>query len=241
VASESPSVSIIFQDKHLLVLSKPSGLPTTSPDDGPCLAAIAKTLDPGAERMHASSRLDADVTGLVTFARTTRGIAALREARAKNQYQRLYLALAETAPQPGEGRWDFPIAIDTRDPRKRMVVPTESRIAHKLAATRYAVRSVASHGVLLELRPETGRTHQLRLHASHAGVPLLGDVHYKGKKHITTPDGRVHLARRVMLHCAELVLPRVDAEGSHTLRAPVPADMRALWTALGGEASLLDQ
>src|SRR5690349_10687472 len=68
-----PEVRVAHQDEHLLVVIKPPGLPTTSPDpEGECLAAIVRRLEPRAQRMHATSRLDRDVTGLVTFAKTDR-------------------------------------------------------------------------------------------------------------------------------------------------------------------------
>lgn len=235
---ESNGVAVILRDKHLLVLNKPSGLSTTSPDGSECLTSIAKKLDPTAQRMHASSRLDAEVTGLVTFARTTIAIAALKEAREKGNYKRLYLGLAHQAPSPADGSWRESIAIDSRDPRKRVVA--KAGAPSKEAHTDYRIRATTLNASLLELRPQTGRTHQLRVHASHAGSPLLGDVHYGGKRHITTSDGRVHVAKRVMLHCFELVLPRIDGTGTHTLRAEVPKDMRDLWIALGGDAISLD-
>lgn len=235
---EEKGVGVVLRDKHLLVLNKPTGLSTTSPDGSECLTSIAKKMDPTAQRMHASSRLDAEVTGLVTFARTTLAIAALKQAREKGEYKRLYLGLVLHPPTPSEGEWRESIAIDARDPRKRVVAKpgTPSKDAHTL----YRVRATCLNATLLELRPQTGRTHQLRVHASHAGLPLLGDVNYGGKKHITTSDGRVHVAKRVMLHCFELVLPRIDGTGIHTLRAEVPKDMRDLWLALGGDAVALE-
>lgn len=234
MSAVNASVEVVHRDAHLLVLWKPSGLSTTSPDDSPCLATMARELDPDAERMHPSSRLDAEVTGLVTFARTSLAIEALKEARARGQYKRLYLAIAERAPSPPSGEWNAAIAIDSRDPRKRVATSTRARKDAKESLTRYEVRSTATHAVLLNLWPQTGRTHQLRVHADHAGLPLVGDVHYGGKKHITTPDGRVHLARRTMLHCYELDLPAIGRGTPLHLRAHVARDMESLWTALGG-------
>src|SRR6266545_3893474 len=72
---------VVHRDDDLLVIDKPSGLPTTSPDGVNCLASWAREHDPDAPRLHASSRLDAEVTGLVTFARTSRAIQQLTAAR----------------------------------------------------------------------------------------------------------------------------------------------------------------
>lgn len=234
----TPNVEIVHRDEHLLVLWKPSGLPTTSPDDGPCLVNVAKELDPDAERMHPSSRLDAEVTGLVTFARTSRAIDVLKTARERGTYKRLYLGLVEREPNPPSGDWRAAIAIDPKDPRRRVVATGPASPHVKNAHTRYSVRARAAHGVLLNLWPQTGRTHQLRVHTAHAGISLIGDVHYGGKKHITTPDGRVHLARRTMLHCFELELPGVAAREPLKLRARMPRDFETLWVSLGGAADV---
>ncbi|HKP57025.1 MAG TPA: pseudouridine synthase, partial [Polyangiales bacterium] len=96
---------VVFRDADLLVLDKPSGLPTTSPDGGECLAAWARAHDPDAPRMHPSSRLDAEVTGLVTLARTPRAIQQLTAARAAGQYRRFYVGLAGRSPEPPAGDW----------------------------------------------------------------------------------------------------------------------------------------
>lgn len=229
------SVRVVHRDEQLLVLYKPPGLPTTSPDGRGCLVEVAKGLDPRAPRLHPSSRLDAEVSGLVTFARTRRATHALLDARAAGAYGRLYLAVATGAPEPPEGRWEGAVAIDPRDKRRR-IVPDASQPATgaRQAQTDYRVRERAPEGAaLLELRPQTGRTHQLRVHAAAAGVALLGDVVYGGPRRLVRPDGRVVTARRVMLHCARLTLPDVARRGGTlTFSEPLPDDMAAVWEAL---------
>lgn len=229
------SVRVVHRDEQLLVLYKPPGLPTTSPDGGACLVAVAKRLDPRAPRLHPSSRLDAEVSGLVTFARTRRATQALLDARAAGAYGRLYLAVAPGAPDPEEGRWEGAIAIDPSDKRRRIVVGSpDAAPGAREAQTDYRVRERAAEGAaLLELRPRTGRTHQLRVHAAAAGVALLGDVVYGGPRRVVRPEGRVVTARRVMLHCASLTLPDVARAGrTLTLSESLPEDMAAVWQAL---------
>jgi 23S rRNA-/tRNA-specific pseudouridylate synthase len=230
--------TVVHRDADLLVLYKPAGLPTTSPDGEGCLASLARALDPDAPRMHASSRLDAEVTGLVTFARTDRAIAALTAARRQGKYGRFYLALASSAPQPERGEWHWEIAKDPRNPRRRVAQPAGSgRGAH--ASSRYEVLCTLSHAALLGLRPETGRTHQLRVHAAEAGVALLGDKHYAGPMRVVLADGRVLRAPRVMLHCARLTLPGIASAAPLTLDADVAQDMSELFAQLGGDPELL--
>lgn len=242
---EPSAIRIAHRDAHLLVVEKPSGLATTTPGDELALTQLVATLDPEAPRLHATSRLDAEVTGLVTFARTREANDALLAARRDGTYRRLYLALVAQAPAPAEGRWEAALAIDPQDKRRRVVVtdpaalPPERRA--RSAATRYALRASAPAGALLALHPETGRTHQLRVHAAHAGAPLFGDVIYGGPRRLVRDDGRVVTARRVMLHCATLVLPDVARPGATLeVTSAVPEDFASAWWGLGGEPDALD-
>jgi 23S rRNA-/tRNA-specific pseudouridylate synthase len=236
---DASGVRIVHQDNHLLVLEKPTGLSTTSPDGTNCLASLARELDPHAPRMHASSRLDAEVTGLVTFARTERAIAALLQARRDGAYRRLYLGLSDRALSPTSGTFDWAIGLDARDPRKRVPLPAGDARG-QVALSRYEVRCALPQVALFALRPETGRTHQLRVHVAKAGAPLLGDRPYGGTQRIVCDDGRVIRARRVMLHCARVEVPAVEGSENHVFVAPVPSDFRELFASLGGDATLLD-
>lgn len=229
--------SVAYRDADLLVLVKPAGLATTSPDGRDCLVAIAHELDPRAPRLHPTSRLDAEVTGLVTFARTERATTRLLEARRRGDYHRRYLALASRAPEPAEGRWSWPIALDRTDKRRRVAGHGPSE---RHAETEYRTAGSVSGAACLHLYPHTGRTHQLRVHASKAGCPLLGDVHYGGPRRVTRADGRVVTASRVMLHCAELDLPASDPKARIRLFCEAPDDLRSVWAALGGEPSALE-
>lgn len=238
-------VRVLHRDDDLLVLYKPSGLPTTSPDGKRCLTEVAAKLDPDAPRLHASSRLDAEVTGLVTFARTTRAIEALLHARSQGRYERFYLALTAAAPEQNQGSWTWPIDRDPRDPRKRVARDDAARSMPRAreALTHYHVLSRQPLIALWLLRPMTGRTHQLRVHAARAGFPLLGDRHYGGAMQRTLNDGRVLRAPRVMLHCAHVRVPAPERGGGGTqlldFEAEVPDDFRRLWLALGGEPEAL--
>jgi len=203
-----PKVEIVYRDRDLLVLDKPAGLPTTSPDpSAETLVRVAALLDPEAERLHPSSRLDAEVSGLVTFARNPSATRFLLDARAAGRYERVYLALALTPPSPAQGEWSGAIAIDPRDKRKRRVQDDERAGSAKPASTVYRTLARGAHGAVLWLEPRTGRTHQLRVHAAAAGSPLFGDRAYGGPARLVLADGRVVAARRVMLHCTRIGLP----------------------------------
>lgn len=238
---------VVYEDDALCVVYKPSGLPTTAPGGGRSLARWVAAQRPG--KLHATSRLDAPVTGLVTFARTKRANAHLLEARRAGRYGRGYLALALGELDPSAGVWERSIAIDPRDRRLRIAVdPGERGQRVQAARTTYRLRErvrFAEGGSIdvalaLWLTPHTGRTHQLRVHAADAGAPLLGDVRYGGPRRVALADGRVVRAARVMLHCAWLRLPRLEGEGDLELSAPAPDDLRAVWIALGGSPEALE-
>jgi 23S rRNA pseudouridine1911/1915/1917 synthase len=228
-------VRVVHRDESFLVVEKPSGVPTTSPSDETTLVRLVQALDPRAPRLHPSSRLDAEVSGVVIFARTPAATEHLLAARKAGAYERVYFGLAARAPEPSAGEWHGAIAHDTRDPRKRRVAPQGEGDA-QLAHTLYRTLQQVTGAVLLELKPQTGRTHQLRVHAAHAGVPLLGDRHYGGPPRVTFGDGRVLGVRRTMLHCRRVTVPDPAGSGVLCFEAEPPADMQTLWTALGGDA-----
>lgn len=226
-------IAVAYEDDDLLVVIKPARLPTTAPGGGDCLTRRLEVARGAA--LHPSSRLDAEVTGLVTFARTRRAIDALLRARREGRYHRGYLAITTRALAAREGVWDASIALSPRDARLRVALaPGQKGARAQRARTTWQLREATPHGALLWLTPHTGRTHQLRVHAAHAGAPLFGDHRYGGERRVTLADGRVVSARRVMLHCAWLSLPAIAGEGALTLEAPVPDDLRAAWIALGG-------
>lgn len=233
-----PPVEVAHEDRDLLVVHKPAGLPTTAPDGGDCLTRRLERAS-GAS-LHPTSRLDAEVTGLVTFAKSKAAIEALLRARREGRYGRGYLAITTRPLTPAEGVWDASIAIDPRDPKLRVaLLPGQKGKRTQRARTTYLVREAVSHGAALWLTPHTGRTHQLRVHAAHAGAPLFGDHRYGGDKRVVLADGRVVRARRVMLHCAWLRLPAIEGSASIDVEAPAPEDLRAAWIALGGSEAAL--
>lgn len=214
-------ITVLFQSADVVVVDKPAGIPTEPGRDGGASlrdrteAALGKR--PGGRAPHAVSRLDTNVTGAVVFALTERGAKALAEARQAGTYLRVYLALAFGALEE-RGVWRKPIdgapaetlyrSVDRAGPDAR---PTS----------------------LLGLTPRTGRTHQIRIHASSGGAPLVGDRRYGGPSTVPARSGRMLPAGRPMLHAAAVVIPTGDAEGT-LVRSPIAEDMRALWSALDG-------
>jgi RluA family pseudouridine synthase len=232
VAAES--VQVLFKGRGWVAVDKPAGIPTI-PDQGGAAHALvaraARTLSLDPSRLHPTSRLDRDVSGVVVFALDRAAAERLQSARERHAYERRYLALATRAPTPAEGTWDVPIGRG-RDARHRAPNGRDATDARTHFAT---VARSPGDAVLLALAPVTGRTHQIRVHASHAGAPLLGDRAYGGPTRATLPSGRVLSYGRVFLHAA-----RVTVEGVAIL-SPVPDALRDAWLALGGEAGAWDK
>jgi len=241
-------VPVVYRDAWLLVVNKPVGIATTAPDGGPCLFALARALDPDAPQLHPLSRLDTQVSGLVTFARTERANAWAMDARKRGDLWRRYLGISTRRPDALEGDYRYSVGIDPRDPKKRVALAEEARGAQvKQAHTRYRVHAEAGPLCAIDFYPQTGRTHQLRVHASAAGCALAGDVAYGGSKRLTLPNGRILTAGRVMLHCAffRMLKPtskpieRADPSAWIELSLPPPADMQQLWRSAGGDPEQL--
>lgn len=220
---------LIHRDNELLVVNKPPGLPTTAPSsDEASLVRWVEERFPHL-RAHPTSRLDSPVSGLVTFALTKAANRRLLDARRAGTYARLYLGITLRVPEPVAGVWSWPISLDPKSPKHRRA---GSGAGMRDARTGYEVGAQAAHGTLLRFVPETGRTHQLRVHASEAGVPLFGDRAYEGERRCVLRDGSVVTARRVMLHCRRIELP--GPSGRLRFDATVPDDMEKVWLDLGG-------
>jgi 23S rRNA pseudouridine1911/1915/1917 synthase len=195
---EDIELSILYEDKHLLVLDKPAGLvvhPAPGNPDGTLVnALIAHCGDSltgigGERRPGIVHRLDKDTSGVMVVAKTEPVLTALSAAFAARDIERQYRALCWGLPSPAAGEVVGDIGRDPRD-RKRMAVVTRNG---KVALTRY--RTLQGFGLaagLLAVNLATGRTHQIRVHLAHIGHPLIGDPVYLKRKpaaaqHLTEP------------------------------------------------------
>jgi 23S rRNA pseudouridine1911/1915/1917 synthase len=226
------SVRILADEGGVVAADKPCGMPTIPDQRGAShclLAVLAKTLGCAVRTLHPTSRLDRDVSGVVLFARTEEAGARLKRARAAGEYFRRYVAIAARVPLEPRGEWSAPIGR-ARDPKKRAVYGRDALDA----TTCYETIAVAKGYALLALEPASGRTHQLRVHAAHAGSPLLGDRAYGGATRLVLDSGEVWALQRVALHAARVVVPGASNR-SLDVRSPVPAELRQWWAVLGGK------
>ncbi|MCU0223984.1 MAG: RNA pseudouridine synthase [Acidobacteria bacterium] len=223
---------LLFADERLVALDKPAGLSLATPprDPGAAVRRLVEALPAAVRReealdpdaLHLVHRLDVGTTGVVLLARDAATHRALAAALGGRRIGKLYLALCWGHPRPRDGRYDAPLGPDRADRRKMRVDP-----AGRPAATRYRVLAAPPHAALVELRPETGRTHQIRVHLAQAGHPIVGDDFYGGPRHRGVRDAVLRAALapdHTFLHAWRLELP--DELGP-VITAPLPADFAA--------------
>jgi len=184
-------LDIVHVDEDILVLSKPSGLLTVAgktEDLADCLEARANTVFPGARPVH---RLDKDTSGLIVFARTPEALAHIGLQFEKRQTSKTYQALVWGRPSEDSGLVDQPLRADWPNRPKQHICAEGGRPAQ----TEWQVID-RSDPVRVQLRPKTGRTHQLRVHMAFLGHPILGDNLY------AHTDALVASARLCLHACA---------------------------------------
>jgi 23S rRNA pseudouridine1911/1915/1917 synthase len=221
-----PSVefTVVYADEHLIVVDKPAGLvvhPGAGNPDGTLvnglLARYPEIADVGeSHRPGIVHRLDLGTSGLLAVARTQRAYHELVDALANRDMGRVYRSLVWGHPANPHGVIDAPIGRDHRDPMRMAVV-----VDGKPARTRYRVlqeyRSPAE-ATTLECRLESGRTHQIRVHLSAIGHPVVGDPTYGGVRSGITPP-------RPFLHAARLELAHPVSREPLAFDSPLPADL----------------
>jgi 23S rRNA pseudouridine1911/1915/1917 synthase len=208
---------IVHEDEWLLVVDKPAGL-VVHPAPGYSgttlvdrLAGIAGGSDP--ERPGIVHRLDKDTSGLLVVARTEDAHAALAAQVAAREVVREYLALVEGHVPSREGTIDAPIGRSHRDPGRMAVAGR----GHREARTHFRVLELLPGDTLVEVRLETGRTHQIRAHFAAIGHPVVGDPTYG-------TDGR-HGLRRQFLHSHRLSFRHPGTDHEATFESPLPDDL----------------
>jgi len=209
--------AVVYRDEHLLVIDKPAGLvvhPARGHRQGTLSQLLAGTAAGGdPERPGIVHRLDRDTSGLLVVARSEEAHRLLRAAIAAREVQREYLALVQGRPPARSGTVEAPIG---RDPnvRTRMAIGGN---ASREARTHFAIaRGLAAH-TLLEVKLETGRTHQIRVHMQAIGHPVAGDPEYGA-------SGDLGL-RRQFLHAARLAFAHPIGGQPMELRSALPADL----------------
>lgn len=226
--------------RGLLFVDKPAGL-QTEPDArarDTLLSRLATQLGEPVARLHALSRLDTGVSGVVTLGLSTDARRLVQSWREQGRFLRRYLALASGAlgGTASTGAWSESIgraagslrAIAGRNPE-----PAHTDYA-LVASSAVNERSQPGQVHLLALGPRTGRTHQLRVHCSAHGLPLLGDRGYGGASRLTLGSGAVRALDRIALHAAWVELPLPEPL---RVEAATPPFLLDTWAEFGGNGA----
>ncbi len=223
--AETLASRVLYRDGLILVIDKPAGIAVhAGPGRGPNLEEGFAALRFGLPRPPAlAHRLDRDTSGCLVLGRHAKALRRLGALFAAGRVEKTYWAIVEGEPPERDGRIEtglkklalgggWKIVIDGEGPR---------------AITNYRVRGRESGRSWLELKPTTGRTHQLRVHCAALGAPVVGDPVY-GRGGPRRMPGE-----RTLLHARSIVLPLYPARPAIAVCAPVPTDMLGALLRLG--------
>ncbi len=221
VVAEPMELRIAWEDEHLLVVDKPAGLvvhPSGSTHGGTLVHGLVAHGAAGGEepdRPGIVHRLDRDTSGLLVVARSEQAHGLLQEAIRRRQVERRYLALVRGRPRSRTGKVEAPIGRDRTD-RTRHSLDTATP---REAVTWFELQRQLTAHALLEIRLETGRTHQIRVHLEAIGLPVSGDPVYG-------VAGDLGLERQ-FLHAHRLSFPHPLTGEAIDVSSPLPPDLAA--------------
>ncbi len=227
IKPEPISLEVIYEDEHILVINKPVGL-VVHPGAGVrtgtlvhgllfCYPEIASVGSP--DRPGIVHRLDKDTSGLMVIARTQPAYQSLRQQFEDRQVKKIYLALATGRFKEKKGLIDLPLGRHLRHGEKFSVKTRKP----KTALTHYEVLEEFKNSSFLALSPVTGRTHQLRVHLSATGHPLVGDRRY-GRSKKRHPLG----CPRLFLHAWKLSFQHPGSGQEVEFKSPLPGELETL-------------
>jgi len=220
---ENIPLDIIFENNDLLVVDKPAGMvvhPAAGHDSGTLVHAVLG-YDPeiegigGEERPGVVHRLDKETSGLILLAKNDNAHHWLQDQFRLRQVEKTYLALVDGAPPTPSGRVEAAIGRDPSHRKQMAVLPPGKG---RESVSEYKTREKFAHHTLLEFRPHTGRTHQIRLHCAFLGCPIVGDKVY-GRKN---PTVEIH---RHFLHAAKLKIILPGEKQPRIFEAPLPGEL----------------
>ncbi len=219
------NIEILYEDDFCLVANKPARMAVHPTEPGEAAVTLAGAVAAYYESTGQAvcvrhiHRLDADTTGPVLYAKTPLAHYRLDEAMRQKQITRIYLALVHGRVREDSGSIDAAIGRDRHHSKRRRVSPSGQR-----AVTHFTVVERSRSATLLRLQLETGRTHQIRVHLSAHGWPILGDLLYGGKP-------QAGMARQA-LHGEKLLFPHPWTNEPIEVTAPLASDMQLAWAAL---------
>jgi tRNA pseudouridine32 synthase/23S rRNA pseudouridine746 synthase len=221
---------VIHEDDAIIAFDKPPGLSSqggrikaATLDD--LLGAFARS---NGKRPGLVHRLDRDTSGVILAAKTKPAAAFLGKALMGRRVAKTYLAVVSPgAPSPRDGRIETPLRRVSQGREVHMATCAAHHADAESASTGYRTLAASEEAALVELRPHTGRMHQLRAHLASIGRPIAGDTRYGGALMLAG-----EAVPRLILHARAIRFPHPSG-GEAAIEAPLPADLRALIARLG--------
>lgn len=216
---EDVPLRIAYEDEHVLVVDKPAGVvvhPSPGHASGTLVHGLVGLAGGGEdeERPGIVHRLDRDTSGLLVVARTDEAFERLQELVRERALERRYKALVRGRPRSWTGRIEAPIGRDRREPTRHSLDTDTPREA----VTHFEVEELLGRNALLDVRLETGRTHQIRVHLAAIGLPVVGDAVYG------VPDEEL---KRQFLHAWRLAFPHPVTGEPVEVESPLPPELQA--------------
>lgn len=241
VAAEPLPLVVLYEDAHLLAIDKPPGMvvhPAPGARHGTVVNAVLHRLGALAgvgapERPGIVHRLDRDTSGVLLVARTPEALEGLARQFRERTLAKRYVAVVHGTMRAASGVIDQPIGRDPRERKRMSVRPGRGRAA----VTRFEVAERLPGATLLRLAPQTGRTHQLRVHLAALGHPIVGDRLYggRGRARSGTPAAAaaaLEACARQALHAESLAFTHPVSGDRMVVRAALPPDLEHLLGAL---------
>ena len=210
------NIQILHSDEHIVIIDKPADLPVLPDGWQPDAPYLRKMLEDEYEHIWVVHRLDKVTSGVMVFARTAEAHRELNRQFEGHEVEKIYQAVVEGVPP-----WDEHTArhmLRTNVGRKHRTVVVHKR--GKNSETHFKVLKRGQVGALIEAHPKTGRTHQIRVHLSALGFPILGDVLYGASE--------TNLIARPALHALSLTFNHPISGERVTYSTPLPNDMQQL-------------
>ncbi len=225
---EAIPLKILYEDSSIIVIDKPPGL-VTHPGAGVTSGTLVNALlhhcsdlsgVGGVRRPGIVHRIDKDTSGIIVVAKNDQAHTSLADQFQKREIDKEYLAICQGVPEDLSGKIDMPIGRDNRV-RIKMAV---NHSTGKPALTKWRLEKPLKGAALLKVKIYTGRTHQIRVHLSHIGHPILGDTRYQGPSEMPTSDGQIFKVERQLLHSWRISFTHPVTQKRISFQADLPQD-----------------
>ena len=224
------NVPILYEDDELLVIDKPSGIVVNRAN-----TVLEKTIEDWVKETYHTTmdragivhRIDKETSGILLIAKTPEAFQELQRQFKERGVKKTYLALVHGKLVPEEGEINAPVGRLPWNPERFGIVPGGKEAITKYKAVSCQLSAVSNEQItLVELYPESGRTHQIRVHLKYINHPIIGDYLYAGRK-VSRRD-RAGEAPRVMLHAWKISFVHPGTKKTLAIDSPIPDDMKSI-------------